>query len=261
MNKRLLVGFAGFALLLVTAGCLGGTSSVASDRLDADPAETYAWESDADAHITVQDNGRFRAVYDVNSSSLELYRFDGFGSRTPLSVEALRYRYENGTVVNGTELRARGGDVTRNNRITNVTLPAEANGDGKLAFTSSSTPKRFALPVLVEGSYEVVLPPNRRVDFPIFGSVQPGGYETEVVGDQLHIEWTNVTERNVVVQFYLQRDLGIFAVIAAVSILVGGAGMLYYRRQIEALRERREELGLDVEVDDDDRRGPPPGMG
>ncbi|WP_396612986.1 DUF5803 family protein [Haloferax sp. S1W] len=261
MNKRLLVGVVAFAILLVTAGCLGGTSSVASERLDADPDAAYEWDSEVDAHITVQDNGRFRGVYDVNSSSMELYRFDGFGSKTPLPVEAVRYRYANGTVINGSEIRARGGDVTQNDRITNVTLPADANGDGKLAFSSTSTPKRFSLPVFVEGSYEVVLPPNRRVDFPVFGAVQPAGYETEVVGDRLHIQWSNVTDRNIVVQFYLQRDLGIFALIAAISILVGGAGILYYRREIEALRERREELGLDVEIDDDERRGPPPGMG
>jgi hypothetical protein len=43
--------------------------------------------------------------------------------------------------------------------------------------------------------------------------------------------------------------------------LIGGGGLLYYRRQIEALREQREELGLDVETDDDEfDRGPPPGM-
>ncbi|KTG11698.1 DUF5803 family protein [Haloferax profundi] len=252
MNRRLLVGVAGLALLLVTAGCLGGTSSVSNERLDSEPTASYAWDAETDAHITVQQNGRFRAVYEVNSSSVELYRFDGFGSRTPLPVESLRYRYPNGTVVNGTELKARGGDVTQNNRITNVTLPADADSEGKLAFTSSSTPKRFSLPVLVEGSYEVVLPPDRRVSFPIFGSVRPQGYETELVGDQLHITWTDVTDGSVVVQFYLQRDLGIFAAVAAVSLLVGGAGILYYRRQIEALRERREELGLDVE--DRDRK-------
>ncbi|WP_411963100.1 DUF5803 family protein [Haloferax sp. YSMS24] len=250
MNRRLLVGVLGLALLLVTAGCLGGTSSVSNERLDAEPDDSYAWDADTDAHITIQENGRFRAVYEVNSSSVELYRFDGFGSRTPLPVESLRYRYSNGTVINGTELKTRGGDVTQNRRITNVTLPENANGDGELAFTSSSTPKRFSLPVLVEGSYEVVLPPDRRVNFPIFGSVRPNGYETELVDDQLHITWPSVSDGSVVVQFYLQRDLGIFAAIATISILVGGAGILYYRRQIEALRERREELGLDVEERD-----------
>ncbi|KAB1196593.1 MULTISPECIES: DUF5803 family protein [Haloferax] len=254
MNRRLLVGIVGLALLLVTAGCLGGTSSVSDDRLDTDPAESYRWAADTDAHITVQENGRFRAVYDVNESSLELYRFDGFGSRTPLQVESLRYRYANGTVINGSELKARGGSVTQNRRVTNVTLPADANSDGKVAFTSSSTPKRFSLPVFVEGSYEVVLPPDRRVNFPIFGSVRPSGYDTEIVDDQLHITWPNVSDGSIVVQFYLQRDLGIFAAIAAISILVGGAGILYYRRQVEELQRRREELGLDVEGGDGKNR-------
>ncbi|AFK18902.1 hypothetical protein E6P09_08965 [Haloferax mediterranei ATCC 33500] len=251
MNKRLLVGIAGLALLLVTAGCLGGTSSLSNERLDAAPDGSYAWNAETDAHITVQNNSKFRAVYDVNSSFVELYRFNGFGSRTPLSVESVRYQYPNGTVVNGTGLKARGGDVTQGNGITNVTLPADANSNGKLAFTSTATPKRFSLPILVDGTYEVVLPPDRRANFPVFGSIRPRGYEKDIVDDQLHITWNEeLTDGNVVVQFYLQRDLGIFGAVAAISVLVGGAGMLYYRRQIEALRERRQELGLDVENND-----------
>ncbi|WP_410765018.1 DUF5803 family protein [Haloferax sp. DFSO60] len=250
MNRRLLAGCVALALLLVTAGCLGGTSTVPNDQLDAAPDEPYAWDADTDAHITVQENGQFRAVYEMNQSSVTLYRLDGFGSRTPLPVEAVRYQYTNGTVLTGSELKARGGNVTQNDRITTIGLPADANRDGKIAFTSSSTPKRFSLPTFVEGSYEVVLPPDRRVSFPIFGAVRPGGYETEVIDNHLHIRWESVTTDSVVVQFYLQRDLFIFAGIAAISILVGGAGIVYYRRQIEELRKRRQDLGLDVEKDD-----------
>jgi hypothetical protein len=41
--------------------------------------------------------------------------------------------------------------------------------------------------------------------------------------------------------------------------VVGG---LYYYRQIRSLRQQREEIGLDVETEDDDLGddGPPPGM-
>ncbi|ELZ91391.1 hypothetical protein C440_13794 [Haloferax mucosum ATCC BAA-1512] len=252
MNKRLLVGIAGLALLLVTAGCLGGTSSVSDQRLDGAPDSQYAWDAETDAHITVQNNSEFRAVYDMNSSFVELYRLDGFGSRTPLPVEAVRYQYPNGTVIDGSELKARGGDVTQNDRITNITLPADANSAGKIAFSSVSTPKRFSLPILVEGTYEVVLPEDRRVEFPIFGTVRPGGYNTEVVNNRVHITWNEaLTDGNVSVQFYLQRDLTIFGVVAAVSVLIGGSGILYYRRQITELRERRQRLGLDF--DDNDR--------
>ncbi|MFC7203933.1 DUF5803 family protein [Haloferax namakaokahaiae] len=250
MNRRLLAGFVALALLLVTAGCLGGTSTVPNDRLDAAPDEPYAWNADVDVHVTVQENGQFRGVYDMNQSSITLYRLDGFGSRTPLPVDAVRYQYPNGTVLTGSELKARGGNVTQNDRITTVTLPSDADRDGKIAFTSDSTPKRFSLPTFVEGSYEVVLPQDRRVSFPIFGAVRPAGYQTEVVENQLHIRWENVTSDSVVVQFYLQRDLYIFAGIAIVSILIGGSGIVYYRRQIEELRRRRQDLGLDVEKDD-----------
>jgi hypothetical protein len=97
---------------------------------------------------------------------------------------------------------------------------------------------------------------------PVFGQVSPRGYETGRDGQVTQIRWDEaVTSRSVLVQFYLQRDLTIFAGLVLVFSLIGGGGLLYYRRQIEALREQREELGLDVETDDDEfDRGPPPGM-
>jgi hypothetical protein len=103
------------------------------------------------------------------------------------------------------------------------------------------------------------------VDFPVFGTVRPPGSETST-DDQsrTRIVWSGeneVSADSISVQFYLQRDLYIFAGIALLLTVVGGGGLLYYRRQIQQLRERREELGLDVETEDDDLdQGPPPGM-
>ncbi|WP_293028431.1 DUF5803 family protein, partial [Natronococcus sp.] len=43
-------------------------------------------------------------------------------------------------------------------------------------------------------------------------------------------------------------------------VLLGGAAMAYYYRKVQKLKEQREEMGLDVELDDDSDDGPPPGM-
>lgn len=250
MNRRLLVDIVVFALPLVTVGCPGGTSSVSSDRLDAAPDGNCAWIAETDAHIMVQNNGRLHTAYKIDGSPVEFYRSDGLGSRTPLLAEAVRYRYDSGTVFNGAELKVRGSDVIQNDRITNVTLPEGAGRNGKLAFSSSSAPKRFLLSIFVEGSYEVVPPVGRRVDLPILESVRSSGYDTEVVDDRLHTRWNEVIDGNVVVQFYPQCGLGIFAAVVTVSVLIGGTGILYCRQQIRALRDRRQEFNLDVRDDD-----------
>jgi len=259
-RTRVFLGIVGLVGLLALAGCLSPVS-------DADLAEnaTYDWESDANASYRLY-AGNYTAVIDIQDrESLELSLPDGLGSRQPIPISALQFRYPNGTVIDGAGIERRNGSISRNRDRVLVTLPADAppGGGGKLAFTADSTPKRFTLPVFVEGSYEVVLPPDRRVEVPVFGSVSPGGYATERIDGQTHIAWDEVTGRSVIVQFYLQRDLYIFGGIAAALVVIGLAGLAYYRRKIEALRKQREELGLDVEKDDDDdefRRGPPPGM-
>ncbi len=255
--------------LVLLSGCTGllGGGSVSEDDLAEAPAggEPYAWDADATAHIAVTENARFRAVYDLNRSerdAVELFRRDGFGGRSPIPVTALRYRYPNGTVVNGTEFDERGGEVSRNRDRVNVTLPAQDSGTGQLAFSSSSTPKQFTLPVFVEGSYVVVLPENRRVGVPPFGSVSPGGSETvRDESDRTVVRWEEVSTDSLAVRFYLERDLLAFGALAGLGVVVGGGGLLYYRRKIQRLRREREEMGLDVDTDDDDSRRPPPGMG
>jgi hypothetical protein len=262
MTRRYLLPLALVALVL-TSGCLGvfGSQSVSADRLDEEPPAPYVWENDVDAHITITENARFQAVYRLNRSSVELFRRDGFGGRNSIPVSAVRYRYPNGTVITGTELRARGGAVDSSRSRVSVTLPDDAEG-GQLAFTSESTPKRFSLPTFVNGSYAVVLPPNRRVEVFPFGKVTPRGYTVERDGDRRIVGWESVETDAVSVQFYLQRDLFVFGGAAAVLAVVGAGGLFYYKRRIDALRERREELGLDVETEDDEfRDGPPPGMG
>jgi hypothetical protein len=267
MNRRLVLGCLAVAAMALTAGCFGlGGGSVSDERLDEEPAAPYVWNASTDVYIEVTANARFTAVYTVPSDrgTVELYRSDGFGGRNAIPVSAVRYRYPNGTVVSGSSFAERGGEVRRTRDAVVVTLPTDGPGGegGKLAFTSSSTPKRFTLPVFVEGTYEVVLPPDRSVSFPVFGSVRPGGYQTREVDDRVHITWSEaVTSRSLAVQFYLERDLTVFGAAVAVLLVVGAAGLLRYQRQIRRLEEQRQELGLDVETEDDEfDDGPPPGM-
>ncbi|WP_136602328.1 DUF5803 family protein [Salinigranum halophilum] len=260
MNRRHLLALVSLALLSLTAGCFG-PGAISSEQLDQEPAEPYEWDTTRDVHIAIQTDSSFRGVYNVSErDSIELFRRDGFGGRNPLNVRAVRYRYPNGTVLTGSELEARGGDIDRTREVVTVTFPNGTTEGGQLAFTAGATPKRFSLPVFVEGSYEVVLPPDRRVDLPVFGTVSPRGSTAETIDGQTHIRWEEVTSRGVTVQYYLQRDIPIFGAIAAVSLIIGFGGAFYYKRQIEELRELREEMGLDVEVEEKDD-GPPPGMG
>ncbi|MFB6127029.1 MAG: DUF5803 family protein [Halolamina sp.] len=248
--------------LVLSSGCLGFVTGnePQMERLNEAPDQSYAWNESVDAHVTVTDDANFRAVYDLNgSATIELYRRDGFGGRNPLDARALRYQYPNGTVIDAGELRERGGSIERTGDAIVVTAP---DGDGRIAFTADSTPKRFSLPTYREGSYEVVLPPDRRVEFFLFGNVVPGSGEVSRSGDRTVVDWAEVTTDTVLVQFYLQRDLFVFGAILVGIVLVGLGGLGYYRLQIRKLREKRDELGLDVDVEDDDLGdGPPPGMG
>ncbi|WP_224336447.1 DUF5803 family protein [Haloprofundus halobius] len=264
MNRRLLLATAAVVLLLATSGCLGffGDNEIPADRLDGNVSGEYAWDADADVHINVSERATYQAVYRFEGDELRLYRDSGLGSENPLYVEAVRYRYPNGSVINGTTLTERGGTIEERRDAVVVTPPSDApSGEaGQVAFTGQSTPKHFSLPTFVEGSYEIVLPEDRRLDVPILSGAKPSPDEQRVENGRVHLYWDEVERDVISVQFYLQRDLYIFGGILGVSTVVALVGGLYYRRQIERLREQRQELGLDVDTSDDSDRGPPPGM-
>lgn len=254
---RRLLGVLAVALLAVAAGCAGGPfgGGISDEQLDAAPPDGgYDWNTSTDARLTVGD-GQYTAVYDLNGTEeLRLYT-RGFSSDSPLSFRALRYRYPNGTVVNGSSSAV---EVTTEGDRRVVRVP---DGAGMVAFTAGTSGKDFGTPGYVQGSYEVVLPPNTRTNSIVFGDVNPPGYETSVDDrSRLHLRWDEV-ENGVYVRFYLQRDLLLFRGLLVGVVLVGGAGMLFVYRQIQRLREQREELGLDVDEDDlGGGGGPPPGL-
>jgi hypothetical protein len=254
-RRRLLLGVAALALLTTTAGCttLFGSGSISDEQLDQEPDESYAWnETDTDVTIWVQGDS-YRAVYDLEDTErLELFRRE-FRNKEAVDVRAVRFRYSNGTVVNGSELT-----VDKRDSKTVIEVP---DPNGSLAFTAGATSKRFRLPNYMAGSYEVILPEHHRSNVFLFGSVSPGNYERSVEDDdRQHIVWDREVNGNLAVRYYLQRDVRLFGALVVATMAIGGLGILYKRYQIRSLQELYEEYGLNVDVDEFDD-GPPPGTG
>lgn len=249
MNRRLLAVLSLVALLFL-AGCAGFGSVTSEEGLEEDA--DYDWDTDADATIEVTD-GEYEAVYTVEDrETVRLHQSTRYGDDNPIDVRAVQFRYPDGTVVGMDEI-----EVEETRSEVYVHLPAE---NGQLAFTSDSQTRNFATDTFVDGSYEVILPPGYRVDNFVLANIRPGGHETEVVDDQVHITWDEMDADAISVRYYLERDVYLFGgliVVASIGAAIAGA---YVYRQIQELQRQREEAGLDVDIEDDDG-GPPPGMG
>jgi hypothetical protein len=273
MNRRLLAALA-LIVLVGTAGCttiLGGDADD-PEALSAD-AE-YDYDTDRDAFITVN-RGNYTAVYNVSAKvtggngTIEFYRTNALTVENPLEIEALQFRYANGTLVryvdgeavllreDGTREPTDALDVDTTRQRTVVELPAE---EGQIAFTTPKSGKEIAVYTPVHGSYEVALPPGRDASVPILSRTRPSHDDRAVVGDRVRLRWDNVETSVLSVRWYLDRDLWLFGGLAVVAALLGVVGIAYYYRSIRRAEKRRNEAGLDVDTGDDDREGPPPGM-
>ncbi|MFB6073804.1 MAG: DUF5803 family protein [Haloarculaceae archaeon] len=253
--KRRALALGLLAVLVVLAGCSAGEPD--PQQLNANA--TYDWSGNVTARITVN-TSTFTAVYRLdehNGSTVEAYSRDALGTEAPLRISGLRYRYPNGTVVTTANSTM---SATVENRRTVVHLPV--NGSGQLAFTASRHGKSFGLPVFVEGSYDVALPRGARVGLPLLSQVSPPGWSGSVHGARQTVHWDSVDARSLSLRWYLQRDLLLFATLLAGLLVVGSGGAFYYYRQIKRLERQRDEVGLDVDTEDDDLGdgGPPPGM-
>jgi hypothetical protein len=266
MRRRRLVLLVTIAVA-ATAGCIGpfGESAIPEERLGE--SANYEWDVDANATYTITTNGTYQAVYrlqpaDVEqadddttegSRTLELYRRDGLGQRRPIAnISAVHYRYPNETVLTGTPIEAQNGP-----QVTTLTLPAS---DGLVAYTAQSPPKRFETVVFVDGSHDVILPPDRRVGNPIFGHVSPPtDNRTWTTDGRRVLRWDAVGPDRISVRYYRPRDVTLFAGLVGLFLLLGALGAVYVYRQIRQLRAEREELDVDVDLDDSGR-DPPPGL-
>lgn len=252
MNRRFLT-LCAVGLLVVLSGCLGGTSEIPEEELAQD-AE-YEWDADATVHFNLTESRAYTAVIDVeNRSELRIHRETVYQGDQPIDLRALQFRFENGTVVNGTH---EGLNATRTSDETVLSFPAS---NGTVAYTAPRAGKSFASPVFIEGSYSLDLPEGTRVGIPLLSQTRPGGYESVVEDNRMSLVWEELSSGSIRVQYYLVRDLYLFGGLFLLASFVGVAGVTYYLREIRQAKAKREEVGLDVEVPEDDSDGPPPGM-
>jgi len=255
VNRRFALAVAAIALLAVSAGCLGyatGGGEVTNETLDAEPPREYDFDTDRDDAFELSTDARYTVVYSIGDrEELRLFEQTPYAGDQPMEFEALRYQYPDGDVINGSEFRARGGEIEQTTDETWIRFADDMAG-GKLAFSGAGSPRRFTMRAYVEGSYAVTLPPEFSTGVPIVGHVSPRDHEVETVGDRDRIVWEEVTGGSVVVQSYREGDLVVFGVILVVAAIAAVAGTLYFRRQLEALRDQRRDLGLSVNEDDDD---------
>lgn len=254
MRGRHGLALAALLVVVLLAGCSFGSSEIPTDDLNQNA--TYDWDVNATATFDISRSSYAAVVNVTNSSELDVWRRDPIEGDNPVNLRALQFRHRNGTVVNASTGNL---SATRTQDSTQIALPAS---EGLVGYTASRSAKQFATPAFVSGSYEFVLPPGARIGIPLLSQAGPGGWTTTVEDDRMTVRWANVTSGAVSVRYYLERDILIFGSLAAVVLVAGAAGTLYYRRQLQKLKGKREELGLDVETEDDDigDDGPPPGM-
>lgn len=284
IRRRLLLAVVALGALLTLAGCSSFLGPGQANPSDLAAEEAYDWDTDRAAYLEVNENN-VTAVYTVSKRTtgqlddadptIEIYGRDTLGTEQPEQVSAVQFRYPNGTLVtfeerdseavavvtyaNGTTKDAPDlMTVDRTRRRTVIGLPA--NETGQLGVTIPKNGKQVSSPAYVQGSYEVVLPENAEVGVPLLAQVRPGASSRSVIDGQVHLRWDDLTANTLSIRYYLSRDLLLFGGLAIGGTIIGAIGLAYYALQLRETRRKRDEVGLDVDVEDDDRDGPPPGM-
>jgi len=237
MRRRLLIA-ALLGLFVFIAGCSAlspGGDGIDREALGAN--ETYTWETSADVTVDVQTDHYEVVVAIENRSTVGLSAFERLNERRPLGLQAVAFRYPNGTVV-----RVAAMSVETNGSHTRVTLPAS---DGQFAYRVAKPGKAIHMDTPRSGTYEVLLPPETHVRYPLLGRVQPDGYETSTTDGRVHLRWADLTADQVTVEYYLVRDLFLFAGLVALGLSAGAAVLVYFWLQLRRLRERRQAVDLE----------------
>ena len=262
MHRRHLALLSVLALVAL-AGCTGIFGPEEVDPSQLNENASYDWETETNASITLNRTS-YRAVYEIpDNSSFTIYNRDDLGREESVPVSALRFRYDNGTVISPAN-----SSLTAQRTGSSTVIDLPNNSSGQVAYSAPRQGKSFSTPVYTNGdTYAVTLPPGRRVGIPLLSQVTPGGYETETnaTTNRMTVTWSEpVDSRAIRVRFYLERDLYIFGVLALVAVVVGSVGTVYYWRQLQEVRRRRQEAGIDLEEEYEDEDfgddGPPPGM-
>lgn len=270
-RRRRIIAVGGLVLLVFLSGCtIFGGGEISEDDLAVDA--TYDWETDAMASYNVTtspllsfSSNEYQAVLTIdNQSSIDIYRQSLFRGDRPISIESLQFQYENGTVITADEhdnlTAIEGSDETE------IQVPEEY---GKVAFTAEwggatafgGSPREWRIQSFVEGSHEVTMPEGARTDIPLLSATRPGGSESTLEDNRLTLTWEDPGSA-ISIRYYQVTDLYIFGTLFIGGSILAIGGVAYYYRAIQRAREKREEVGLDVEEEElvDDRDGPPPGM-
>jgi len=251
MNRRHVFALGALLVLAVLAGCFG-SSELPEDDLNEEAS--YDWNTSANATFNLS-RSSYAVVVTVPNESIEVWGEDAIEGDTPVQLRALKFRYPNGTVVNASHDNL---SASSDGDRTTIEMPTD---EGQVAYTASRSGKSFSTPVVVNGSHEVILPSGARVGIPLLSQTNPGDMESSVSDNRQTLRWEELTDETVSVRYYLQRDLLLFGGLGAIGLLLAIGGSIYYLRQIRTLEQQREEIGLDVDYDDDEfDDGPPPGM-
>lgn len=258
MNNRLKLATIAVLGMALLAGCLGGGLSE-SDLTDED-AE-YDWDTDANVSYTLERDNVFSgdsadAVFELDGEQeVALYR-RGITRTRGVSIEAVQFRHPNGTVEQYDPDTFRADNTGRE---TIVGAPAD---EGQLAMTIDIRPRQFRLVTTAGGDTELSLPPDHDAGDFLMGAVSPRGSSSEQRGDRTVYVWDDMsTEQSIAVNYYLTRDRVLFYSIVVGFGVVAVGVVVYFRRRLQALREQREEDGLDLDPDEYDDDDPPPGFG
>lgn len=256
-GRRVLAAVAVLALV-ATAGCVGQFGSgIPEEELAADA--DYEWNASADTEVRLVEHGflggaEYRVVYSGNETELTLST-QGFTRSHSVDIRAVQFRYaENGTVVGHEAI-----DVSQSARQTTVRLP---DAEGQFAFSGERRSQELQLQTVDEGSVAVVLPENHRVGDLLLSDVVPRSYESDTIDGRSAVRWEDLDAgETLLVRHYRDRDWYLFYGLLTALSVVAVLGYAYFKLQIRQIQQRREEYGLDVDVEDDDGRRPPPGMG
>lgn len=252
VRKRLVSAILVLALLALMAGCLSMIfGGISDETLDANESYDDLLDRDADVVIDV-DGGEYRAVFNLSETEeISMYQ-STFYREEALDIEAVRFWYPNGTMVTGSQIY-----VDQGRSSTDVRFP---NENGTFAYRASAGSRSLSVQAYTDGSYEVTLPSGYGTTNFLFGRVSPSGYDRNMVGDRERLFWDE-NDDDIAIRFYRTWHIPAFLGAVGVILIIGGGGIYHLYRKIQRLREQREELGLDIDIDDDSERRPPPGMG
>lgn len=241
-------------LFTVSAGCSGINPLNGGD--ETKPSDvSYDWNTSANASLDLGTD-RYRSVYTLSKAdprTFSVYEEDIVAGEKSIEVEALKYRYPNGTVISTNDSKR--FNVSEEKSKTDIHLPGKG---GQVAFITDKERRSLTIPVFLKSedndeesvnrSYEVTLPPNMEVGVPFLGRVTPENDEKNTVDGRTQLRWNTVSGDTISIRYYLHRDMLMLGGVLGIGLLVGLGGLGYYLVQIRSLKRVREE----IEIEDDE---------